>query len=639
MKGYPLLFSPFGIKGLQLRNRVVMAPMGTWYADEEGFVTERLVAYYRERARGGAGLIIVEHTAVALEGRSSGRMLCAYDDKYIPGLAELAEAVHEEEAKIALQLNHVGMTASYEVTGLPAVAPSAVGTSRDGRVPHELSEEEISLRTEYFARAALRAKEAGFDAVELHGAHGYLINQFLSPWTNRRKDRYGGSTEGRCRFAVEVLRKVREFVGEDFPVWFRVDGDEGLGKEGITSEEARRICKILEDAGSDAFHISFGHSEGTIYASAPYYLPQGHLLPYAKAIRDVVSVPVIAVGSISDPDAAEGALREGCADLVALGRALLADPEWPRKADEGRPHRPCILGNRGCSDRRGAPEGEMRCLVRPETGREWKGPLRRAEVRRRVVVVGGGPGGMEAALVAARRGHEVVLLERRELLGGTFRVAARPPCKDRILKFLEYLEREVRDVGVDLRLGVEATSESVLELSPDAVVVATGAKYVLPDLPGVENTVMAVEILEGKVEPEGRLMVVGGEVTGLETADFLSEQGFEVTVVDRKGNLGEDLTGHCRYFLLRRLEEKGVELRPGTEVLGFIPGGVVVRSEGMELRLSGFGTVAVAFGLVPEDGLARELGGRVPLWVVGDAREPRSALEAIHEGYEVGMEV
>jgi len=246
---------------------------------------------------------------------------------------------------------------------------------------------------------------------------------------------------------------------------------------------------------------------------------------------------------------------------------------------------------------------------------------------------------MEAALVAARRGHEVVLLERRELLGGTFRVAARPPCKGRILKFLEYLEREVRDAGVDLRLGVEATSEEVLELSPDAVVVATGARYVPPDLPGVENTVMAVEILEGKVEPEGRVMVVGGEVMGLETADFLSEQGFEVTVVEGKGNLGEDLTGHCRHFLLRRLEEKGVELRPGTEVLEFLPDGAVVRSEGTELRLSGFGTVAVAFGLVPEDGLARELEGKVPLWVVGDARKPRSALEAIHEGYEAGTRI
>ncbi len=635
---FPLLFSPFRIRTLQLRNRIAMAPMGTWYADEEGFVTDRMVEYYRERARGGVGLVIVEHTAVALEGRSSRRMLCAYDDRYIPGLARLAEAVHGEGAKIALQLNHVGRTASYEVTGLPAVGPSATGRSRDGRVPRELSEEEVSVRVEYFAQAALRARKAGFDAVELHGAHGYLINQFLSPWTNKRTDRYGGSTGNRCRFAVEVLRRVKELAGDDFPVWFRVDGDEGLGEQGIRLEEAKRICRILEEAGSDAIHVSFGHGEGTLYASAPYYLPQGHLLKYAKAIRDVVSVPVIGVGNIVDPEVAEKALGEGCADLIALGRALLADPEWPRKAHEGRRIRPCILGNRGCCDHRG-PEGEVRCLVRPETGREWEGPPSPAESSRRVVVVGGGPAGMEAALVATRRGHEVTLFERKGLLGGTFRTAARPPGKGYILKFLEYLEREVRESGVEVRLSTEATAEDVLAISPDAVVVATGARYRPPDLPGAEHAVLAVDVLGGKVQVDGRVLIVGGEVTGLETADFLSERGCRMAVVDRKGRLGEDLTGHCRHFLLRRLEEKDVELLLGTEVLAFLPDGAIVRADGRERRLSGYDAVVVAFGLRSEDRLARELEGKVPLWVVGDAKAPRSALEAIHEGYEVGLRI
>ncbi|HID11891.1 MAG TPA: FAD-dependent oxidoreductase [Candidatus Latescibacteria bacterium] len=636
MDRFSLLFSPFRIRALSLRNRIVMAPMGTWYADEEGFVTDRLVAYYRERARGGVGLVIVEHTAVALEGRSSRRMLCAYDDRYIPGLARLAEAVHGEGAKIALQLNHVGRTASFDVTGLPAVGPSTVGKSRDRRTPHELSEEEIPLRVEYFTRAALRAREARFDAVELHGAHGYLINQFLSPWTNKRTDRYGGSTENRCRFAVEVLRRVRELVGDDFPVWFRVDGDEGLEEQGIRSDEAKRICRILEEAGSDAIHVSFGHGEGTLYASAPYYLPQGHLLKYAKAIRDIVSVPVIGVGNIVDPEVAEKALREGYADLVALGRALLADPEWPRKAQEGRRIRPCILGNRGCCDHRG-PEGEVRCLVRPETGREWEGPPRPAESPKWVVVVGGGPAGMEVASVAARRGHLVVLLEREGVLGGMLRIAARPPGKGYMLKFLRYLEREVREAGVDVRLSTEATAEDVLALSPDAVVVATGAEYRPPDLPGAEYTVLAVDVLEGRVQVDGRVLIVGGEVTGLETADFLSERGCRVAVVDRKERLGEDLTGHCRHFLLKILEEKDVELTTETEVLAFLPDGALVRCDGRERRLSGYDAVVVAFGLRPEDGLARELQGKVPLWVVGDAKAPRSALEAVHEGYELGL--
>ncbi len=487
------LFDPISIRALVLPNRILMPAMTTRLAAADGSVTPELIAYYLERARGGTGLIIVEMTSPEPAGRHRAGELSITDGKYRDGLRRLNDRLHEAGARTAIQIGHAGGHTRADVTGHPPVAPSAIPhvvQEVDTRtiVPEAMTQARIQQVVQAFAEAAQWAKSGGFDAAEIHGAHGYLIAQFLTPLENRRTDEYGGSLPNRARFALEVLRAARQRVG-DFPLLFRISADE-YAPGGLTPAEAVEVCRWAEQAGADALHVSAGCyrslPSGAVM-TPPMNYPDGVFVHLAQAVKAAVSVPVVAVGRLHDPALAARVVAEGKADLVALGRALVADPHWPRKAREarGEPIRACISCNT-CVD--GMREGSrIQCLVNPAAARETQFSLQPAARPRRVLVAGGGPAGMEAAAALARRGHTVALVERNTVLGGQWVQAMKAPRFQNVRttpavmrRFLDYQAAELKRLGVDVRLGRPADRTLVQEWRADAVVSATGAGYRFP---------------------------------------------------------------------------------------------------------------------------------------------------------------
>ncbi len=487
------LFDSITIRGVEIPNRIVMPSMTTRLAAADGSVTPELVQYFVARAEGGAGLITVEMCSPEPAGRHRAHELGISDDRFVDGLRELTSRLRAAGSRSSVQIGHAGGHTRQDVTGHPPVAPSAlphVVQEVDTRrvVPEELTRKGIRAVVRSFAEATARAKLAGFDVVEVHGAHGYLIAQFLSPLDNRRGDEYGGSLRNRARFALEVVDACRQRVG-DFPLVFRLSADE-YAPGGLVPDEAREVACWLVEAGVDVLHVSAGCYRSLPSGAVmipPMTYPGGVFLHLARAIKDVVPVPVIAVGRLHDPELATAALREGHADMVALGRQLIADPEWPRKVREGRIDeiRPCIACNTCVDSMR---EGEhIRCLVNPRAGREGQRRAGAADRPRRVLVVGGGPAGMEAARLMAERGHRVLLVERRAELGGQLRLAVQAPLFQNVetsapvvLKFVEFLARQLGGAGVEVRMAETITPRLVEALKPETVVLAAGASYRLP---------------------------------------------------------------------------------------------------------------------------------------------------------------
>ncbi len=487
------LFEPIVLRGVDVPNRIVMPSMTTRLATPEGVVTPELIRYYLARAEGGAGLVTVEMCSPEPAGRHRAGELGILHDRFLPGLCELTSRLRAAGARAAVQIGHAGGHTRQDVTGLSPVAPSAlphVVQEVDTRtvVPLALTRERIRDIVEAFADAAARAKHAGFDVVEIHGAHGYLIAQFLSPLDNHRTDAYGGSLRNRARFALEVLEACRARVG-DSPLIFRFSADE-YAPRGLTPDEACESAPWFVAAGADALHVTGGCYRSLPSGALmipPMSYPEATFLHLARAVKARVAVPVIAVGRLHDPALVERLLTEGQADMVALGRQLIADPEWPRKVREGRLDeiRPCIACNT-CVD--GMREGaRLHCLVNPRAARELELELRPAGRPRSALVVGGGPAGMEAARLLALRGHRVTLVERERQLGGQLRLAAKAPVFQNVeteaatlLKLVQFLARQLGKAGVDVRLGRAATVELVQELRPEVVVLATGASYRRP---------------------------------------------------------------------------------------------------------------------------------------------------------------
>ena len=619
-----------------MKNRLIMPPISTNLAGEDGTVTDELILHYAERARGGVGLITVENVCIdyplARHGAAQPRI---DDDAFIPGLRQLADAVHEAGALIAVELAHPGMNAELRFNeGQTPVAPSAVPRSKDGLLPRALSREEVMEVVGKYVEAARRAKKAGFDAVELQACHGLLINQFLSPLTNRRQDDYGGNRENRLRFLQEIVEGIKLYLG-DFPVMVRLVAED-LREGGLTLEDGQWFARRLEEAGADALHPDFGLG-GKEKRLEPMPYPQGWRAYLAEGIKRAVNIPVIAVGVIREPEVAEEILEAGKADFVALGRALIADPEWPNKAltNEEKSVRKCI-GCNECVVARHVEDAPLRCTLNPAVGKGMDfSQIGRAEVKKRVLVVGGGPAGMEAARVAALRGHQVALYEKEDRLGGALNIASVPPGKEKLDWVTEYYAHELPRLGVELHLGKMVDAEMVRVLQPDVVILATGSEPAIPDVPGVDgpNVVVAQTLLAERMRFAGeRIAVIGGGMLGLETAEYLAVQGNAVTILKRYKTIGRRLEPLYRDYLLRKLREEGVEIITEVEVEEITGSGVVVRNEQGRRRLIPADRVVMARGARPLAKLARELEGFHPL-VIGDACQPRKIIDAIREGF------
>jgi 2,4-dienoyl-CoA reductase (NADPH2) len=660
-----MLFTPIKVGRMELKNRIVMPAMH-YLPSWDGMVLPHHTDFFVERAKGGVALMIIGGCTI---DQYSGppNMLTIREEKFIPGLSELAKAVQANGAKVAAQLYHSGrFVHSFLIGGKQSVSSSPVRSRFTGETPRELSIPEIKQVQSNYALAAGRVKRAGFDAVEVIAAAGYLISQFLSPVVNRRKDEYGGEFQNRMRFGLEVAVELRKEVGPDFPIIFRVAGNEFM-EGGLENKEMQIFCRELEKVGVDMINVTAGWHETRI-PQITMGLPRGAYTYLAQGIKQAVSIPVMACNRINDPLLADQILRHGQADLIGFARGLIADPELPNKAREGRfdEINYCIACNQGCFDPL-FEQTAVTCLVNARAGAEGKLTILPATRKKKIMVIGGGPAGMEAARVAARRGHEVCLYEKEEKLGGQLNLAAIPPGRSEFSTFVSFLENQMKNLNVAVHIRTEVTPEHVELEKPDAVIVATGADPLVPEIKGIHrpNVVMSWDVLAGKVDTGKEVIVIGGGAVGLETALFLARKGTidgdtlrflmvnqaesletlnsllfrgvkRVTVVEMVSKLGRDLGRSTRWTILQDLWRLSVKTLTHTRAKEITATGIIVDRAGKEDLIPG-DTVVIATGAKPVNGLYEKLKDRVPeIFLIGDAKTPRKALEAVAEALSVG---
>jgi 2,4-dienoyl-CoA reductase (NADPH2) len=668
MRRFPNLFSSININSLELKNRIVMTAMHLGYTPE-GFVSDRLISFYRARAKGGVGLIIIGGCPIDDQGSMSG-MIRIDDDRYIPGLKKLTESIKKEGAGIAAQLYQAGRYVhSSMIGGKKPISASAVRSTFTGETPRALDPDEIPLVQDRFAEAALRAKKAGFNAVEILGSAGYLISQFLSPITNKREDKYGGSFENRMRFGLEVVEKVRATVGGDYPVFIRLAGNDFM-KGGNKNEEARIFARELEKASIDLINITGGWHETRI-PQLTMSVPQGAYVYLARGVKSAVSIPVLASNRINDPSIAEKVLRNGEADLVTMARALIADPELPKKAYEGKVDQiyHCIACNQGCFDKIFLAE-PVTCMVNPAAGLEKESVIEKAVRPKKVLVIGGGVAGMKAAVTAAERGHHVTIVEATDRLGGQIRLNELIPGRTELILAYYDLTNHLERLDIEILLNTEVDREFVKNMGPDAVIMATGAKPLIPDIKGIEDkkVVMARDLLSGKVKVGGNVIILGGNAVGLETALYVASQGTispetlyflasntaetwdtletlinrgnkEVIVVEMMNKYGIDIGSSTRWTILKDLKRLGVKIITGARALRIDESGLEINKGGKKEILKA-DSIVIATGSKSVNRLKEEIEDLVnEFHVIGDAMEPRKALDAIREGFAVGLTI
>lgn len=630
------MFTPGRIGRLTAKNRLVFPPIAHNYADGEGHATPRYVAHIERIAEGGVGTIILEAGFVRPDGKGFCRQLGVHADSVVPGLRAMVEAGHRHGALMGIQLFHGGRQAAEKISGAPPVAPSAIPDPVVNELPHELAPVEIGDLVSAFGAAARRARDAGFDFAEIHGAHGYLVAQFLSPFSNRRSDAYGGTPENRRRFLEEIYAAARAATGKNFPITVRLSGEENI-PGGLTIDDTVATARRLEELGAAALHISNGnnatYAQGTTIP--PMAIPDGVLVPFAERVKAAVAIPVIAVGKLRMPDMVEEVLKKGRADFVALGRSLLADPDWPNKVQSGDVTRVrhCIACNQGCISQLFAQEA-ITCTINPEVGREREFARLSGGQGHKLLVAGGGPAGMAAARWGALAGFDVVLHEAHAVLGGQLLAAATAPHRDGWDMLREYLIRELAQLRVDVRLNSTVDAAAVAREKPWATIIATGSRPIRPLLAGAHGmpVVTGRDVLEKTVPHQGHIVVVGGGCAGAQTAEYLASCGHEVTVVEAEGDVAADAPVDERTLLLGRLQRRGVKLMPNTRLLNIAVGNVVLLSP-HETRMLPADMVVLCLGARSVNALAAAVadgGGRGR--VVGDALRPRKVTEAIAEG-------
>ncbi len=666
------LFQPILINTMQVKNRIFMPAMHMNMAGNYA-VTDRLVDFYAERAKGGAGMITVGYATVDELSGNPGN-IGAHKDAYIPGLARLATAIRENGARASVQLNHAGRyNHSMLMGGKQPVAPSAIPSRLTRETPRELTIGEIREIIGRFAQAAGRVKEAGFDAVEILFGTGYLISEFLSPLTNKRSDEYGGPFENRIRFGLEVITAVRLAVGSTFPLLVRMNGNEFM-KGGSSRQELQEYAVRLAGEGVDAICVNVGWHEAQVPQIASE-VPRAVFAYLARAIKERVPVPVIASHRINDPEVARELLTDGVCDMVALGRALIADPFFPEKARCGRERDivHCVACGQGCFDNLFKMK-PVECLCNPRAGYESTRTIGRTDKPLQVMVVGGGPAGMEAALIAARRGHDVTLYEKAATLGGAYRLASTSPTKAETERLFVFFERALPKYGVTLALNTEVTPELVEQVKPDVAILATGSKPALPaKIPGVEgrNVVSARDIMSGTADVGDKVVIwtcsymcsytcgvkkapIEGDPTGtnykysyacsagyaaVDTAEYLASQGKLVSIVTEREGVVPGMGYTSRNYLIKRFYPANIRVCTGAKVKEINENGVVIDKAGIEFLLDA-DNVVISVGERSDVDLAKALDGKVrELYQVGDGAKIGNAMKAIESAFKVALEI
>jgi 2,4-dienoyl-CoA reductase-like NADH-dependent reductase (Old Yellow Enzyme family)/thioredoxin reductase len=642
---FPHLFTPLQIGKMELRNRIVMLPMTTGYCEADETAGDRIIDFFAERAKGGAALIVIPFSPIAAGSPVEPGI---FDDRFIPGARRLTTAIRAQGAKSACQL-----ITSYHVIFRDnlseVVAPSPVPNQILRVMPRAITIEEIHFIVEEYGKAARRVREAGFDAVEILVGGGYLLNRFLSPVGNQRDDEYGGILENRMRILLEIIASVKKAVGDDFPIGVRLNIEEQM-PGGHTVEDSKIVAQTLERAGVNLINTYTGWHESPTPTVAPS-LPKGAFAHLAGKIRSVVGIPVIAANRINDPFIAEKILAEGQADLVGMGRALLADPDLPNKAKEGRVDEivPCIacsncLGEIMSIYKTWGKGANAFCTVNAMAGREGRDWLKPAATSKKVFVVGGGPAGLEAARTAALRGHKVTLFEKETETGGWLRVGCLPPHKEEIRTLANSLAVRAHKAGAEIRLNQEATPQTIAEGKPDVLVLALGAASFVPAIPGVNlpQVVLAEDVLTGRKTVHGSVVVIGGGLVGCETAEFLMEKGegiAAVTILEMLDRLASTISPTYRPFFLARLKKMGVRTETQTTVEEITDKGVMVNRKGVSDFISA-DSVILAVGLKSDHALAESFRGAAPeVFSIGDCVKPRMIREAVEEGFSLGTKI
>jgi 2,4-dienoyl-CoA reductase-like NADH-dependent reductase (Old Yellow Enzyme family)/thioredoxin reductase len=648
-KHFPYLFSEGQIGNFEIKNRIVMLPMARQFQGFNGEVTQKTIDYYVERAKGGVGLIILGSTRVFPPGHQfyTPASLNIGDDRYLPGHCDLVQAIHAQGAKVAIQFGHIGGQTIHQ-----SVAASDVQQFFcDGTAyckPRPITRDEIYDMIELFGQGALKARTAGYDMVEIHAAHGYLLSGFLSPKLNLRTDEFGGSLENRASIIVKLIQQIKRMAGDNFPVGVRISADDFI-EGSIDLGESPRVARLLEEAGADVISVSAGSHETQHLSNDIMRIDEDFKRPLFEAVKKELDIPIIVGGGYRNPDSAEKIVADGVADFLGMARSFLADPEWPNKAREGRVDdiRRCISCGECLYQRGGKFTWPQGCSVNPVFAREREWSIvEPAAVKKKVMVIGGGPAGMEAARIASLRGHGVTLYDRGKELGGQLLLAAAPPGKRRLLWIRDYLAAQLEKLGVKVNLSVEVTPEMIDSERPDAVVLATGAIPKEPDFIDTsdQRVVGSWDILGGQVEPVAqKVVVIGGNMLGCEVAEFMADQGNIVSVIKMRpgAEMAEDCEPTNRRGLLDSLQECRVSLLSGFKVEGLTGDGVkVVQRDSGEERTLEAETIVLALGATPERSLVDDLKKEeIEFYPIGDCRQPNNIRQAIYEGALVGRQL